>query len=81
MSNKQRYLDNLEKGQIIAFAFLDKTLSGKVTDVEELAVNVEAKNGQKFIVAYKDILWVKTGNRWPKGVYIALKRNEGDMHE
>lgn len=50
-----------------------KALSGKVLQVNESNVEVATKNGIKFTVEKKNILWVKTGSRWPKGVYLLLK--------
>ena len=29
--------------------------------------------GARFVVSFEDVLWVKTGSRWPKGVFELLK--------
>lgn len=78
MTNKERYLKNIELEQLIAFTACGKMLSGKVKSIGNDNVMVETKNGMHFSVMKGDIAWIKTGERWPKGIYVELKRSAGD---
>jgi hypothetical protein len=73
---KKKYVSNAEIGTLIAF----KQKSGKVNsakivgkDDDSKMLKAETKYGAKFDVKYSDVIWVKTGARWPKGVYRLLK--------
>ena len=74
--SKDDYINNIKEGNIIAFKVSEsKALSGKIVSVnkkQELFI-VETKNGIVFFVKKENIIWVKTTDRWPKGVYLALK--------
>ena len=78
MTNKERYIKNLELDQLIAFNACGEMLSGKVKALGEKSIKVETKNGNQFVVSYEDIAWVKTGERWPKGIYVELKKSVGE---
>lgn len=72
--SKEAYLNNAKIGTIVAFKVNDKkALSGMITEIHQNGFVVETKSGVKFNVRRKNVLWVKTGSRWPKGVYQALK--------
>ena len=34
---------------------------------------VETSYGAVSVIPFEDVLWVRTGNRWPRGVYNMLK--------
>jgi hypothetical protein len=36
-------------------------------------IKVVTEFGWEFIVPYDNVLWVRKGNRWPRGVYEILK--------
>ena len=40
---------------------------------ESYKLKLETEYGKTFIIDFNDVVWVKTGNRFPKGVYEALK--------
>ncbi len=72
--SKDEYISNAHVGVIIAFKINEeKALSGKVEEIHENKFVVRTKNGIRFSVLKDNIIWVKTGNRWPKGVYMLLK--------
>jgi len=74
MENKAKYIENLEVGTLVAYRVsADKIKSGKVTIVASNAVEVEDYEGLVYIVKKEDIIWVKTGKRWPKPIFTALK--------
>lgn len=72
-AGKARYIDNLEKNMLVAFNHEGKTKSGKVLEIEGSTVKLEEFSGQLMYIEKKDIIWVKTGKRWPKGVYGAIR--------
>lgn len=79
-----KYLENLEVGTIMAFNLKSKdfknenecrVMSGKfigMTNTGNFAI--QSKLGTKFIVPREDILWVKTGTKWPKWLYTRFER-------
>lgn len=73
---KKHYIDNLEVGTLVAFNLPNgKTKSAKIARIASKVkkVKVQTDYGAEFIVPYDNIIWVKTGKRWPRGVYNALK--------
>lgn len=73
---KEKYLATLEIGSLIAFkTSSEKAETGKVIKKSTFNRCVKAitNYGAEFIVKYEDILWIKTGTRWPKGIYNLLK--------
>lgn len=76
MKKKMNYIENVAVGTIVAF----KLSNGRVKSAMVMAksptrrkLKLETEYGKVFKVDYEDIVWVKTGNRFPKGVYEALK--------
>lgn len=79
------YVETIELGAIVAFKSVikgsERTLSGKLVKRivdkhpggERTAV-IETKNGSTFCVDFDDIIWVKTGERWPRWVFDELKK-------
>lgn len=79
--DKEKYIEEAEVGTLIAFydkkgkprtaALVNRSSSRRV-------VKVVTEFEWEFIVPYENVLWVRKGNRWPKGVYNLLK---GYKHE
>jgi len=44
-------------------------MSGKFISLENGKVTVESKKGTVFKLNPENIIWVKTGERWPKWVF------------
>lgn len=71
---REDYIDNIKIGVLVAFKVGNtKALSGMVSEINKIGFVVETKTGVKYQVSKQNIIWVKTGDRWPKGVYLALK--------
>lgn len=88
--SKDEYIENAEPGLLVAFRLnfesksnvkLTKVISGKIieNDTEQEMYAVETRNGLKYGVPYSAIVWVKTGNRWPKGVYQEMKQGSVEV--
>lgn len=73
VKTKEDYIRNLEVGTLIAFKVGDRMMSAKVIEVRESDVKVETKNGSMYFVGKGSIAWVKTGARWPSGIFNALR--------
>lgn len=74
----KNYIENAQVGTIVAF--VDRTKASKYRSakiVKRSTSNrkflVETDYGAQFKISFDDVIWVRTGKRWPKGVYRLLK--------
>ena len=76
MEQKMSYIENIDIGTIVAFRLSNgKVKSAKVVrkSTKNRKLKLETDYGAEYIVSYEDIVWVRTGKRWPRGVYKLLK--------
>jgi hypothetical protein len=76
MEQKMQYIEGVEIGALVAFRLSSgKVKSAKVIrkSTKNRKLKLETDYGAVYIVPYEDIIWVRTGKRWPKGVYKLLK--------
>lgn len=76
MARKMPYIENMGIGTLVAFRLSNgKVKSAKVTrkSTKNRKLKLETDYGAEYIVSYDDIVWVRTGKRWPRGVYNLLK--------
>lgn len=76
MEQKMQYIEEVEIGTLVAFRLSSgKVKSAKVIrkSTKNRKLKLETDYGAVYIVSYEDIVWVRTGKRWPKGVYKLLK--------
>ena len=76
MAQKMPYIENIEIGTLVAFRLSNgKVKSAKVTrkSTKNRKLKLETEYGAEYIVSFDDIVWVRTGKRWPRGVYKLLK--------
>lgn len=73
---KTQYIETAEIGTIVAF----KLPNGKVKSAKIIRRSsskkrflLETNYGDQYIVPYDDVVWVRYGNRWPRGIYNLLK--------
>ena len=72
----EKYVDESAIGLLAAFMITDtKAISGIIRELRAGTVEIETKSGRKFNVKKEDVVWVKTGERWPKHIYNLLKAN------
>lgn len=82
---KEEYMQSAKEGLILAFRLnfesklgvpLTKVISGMImeNDTEKEQFVVETRNKLQYGVPYSQAVWVKTGYKWPKGVYEEMKR-------
>ena len=75
-ANKVKYIEEAPVGTLVAFKVDGgKAKSAKLINISKArrVIKVETVYGREYVVPYSDILWVKTNNRWPRGVYNMLK--------
>lgn len=75
-SKKSKYLETISKGTLVAFKLPDgEVKSAKVVNksTSDRKLKLITEYNAEYIVGFEDVLWVKTGRRWPKGVYSLLK--------
>lgn len=84
------YLAEIKVGTLVAFKRnKDKNLamSGKFQEFKNGKVYVLSKRGTVFEINPENIIWVKTGTRWPKWVYALFnseseeKSSNEDIHK
>lgn len=71
-NDRLAYLMNLEVGTIVAVKLTNgKVISAKVVkkSTPRKKLMVVTSYGQEHLVDWSEVVWVKTGKRWPKGVY------------
>lgn len=75
-SNKLRYINEAPIGTLVAFKLPNgQTKSAKIINrsTGRKKLKLETVYGKQFVVSYSDIVWVKSTNKWPRGVYNQLK--------
>lgn len=81
---KMQYVENIEIGTLVAFRLSNgKVKSAKVVrkSTKNRKLKLETDYGAEYVVSYDDIVWVRTGKRWPRGVYKLLKGIMDDEKE
>lgn len=76
MAKKMPYIEDADVGTLVAFKLSNgKVKSAKIVKKSSKSRRfmLETAYGAQHIVSYDDIVWVRTGKRWPSGVYRQLK--------
>lgn len=84
MEQKMPYIEQAAIGTIIAFRLPNgKVKSAKIIkkSTKNRRFMVETEYNAQYVVDYDNVVWVRTGNRWPRGVYKLLKGLVGDEKE
>lgn len=72
---KRQYIEKAPIGTLVAFQVNEKIhLSGAIVsrDCSKRRLEVETRKGARYSINFEQILWVKTGERWPREVYKLL---------
>ena len=80
-TDKLDYILNAKVGDLVAFMISDtKAESAKIVNKQasKRKLQLETQYGKEYEIDYKDVLWIKTGSRWPKGIYRLLKGMTSD---
>ena len=75
-ARKLKYVEEAPIGTLVAFRpEVGKVKSAKIIkkSTKNRRLKVETAYGATFIVPYDDVIWVRSGSRWPRGVYNMLK--------
>ena len=76
MEAKKHYIEQAPIGALMAFKLSSgKVKSAKITNKssKNRKLKLETEYGAVYVVSYDDVIWVRTGLRWPSGVYKLLK--------
>lgn len=76
MTRKMPYIENVKIGTLVAFRLSNgRVKSAKVIrkSTKNRKLMLETNYGARYIASYDDVIWVRTGKRWPRGVYNLLK--------
>lgn len=68
-------------GTVVAFKLDNGAVkSAKIVrrSTKDQTLKLTTKYGVSHLVSYSDIVWVKTGSRWPRWVYNLLKGIESE---
>ena len=85
--SKLKHLQNIKRGTIVAFKTTvfgnERVKSAAVDNVSQKRQMLKLKTayGKEFTVPFSDVIWVRTGSRWPKGVYELLKGVNNNVGE
>lgn len=72
---KSKYIQDAEVGTLVAFYDDDgNARSAKITNksTKRQMLKLENKAGEEFIVPWSSVIWVRSGKRWPNGVFELL---------
>lgn len=78
---KMQYIESARIGTLVAFRLPNgKVKSAKIVkrSTQNRRFCVETSYGAQAIVSFDDIIWVRTGKRWPRGVFNLLKGGVSD---
>lgn len=76
MEQKMPYIEGAAVGTIVAFRLPNgKVKSAKIIkkSTKRRQFMLETDYGAQYITSYENVIWVRTGKRWPRGVYRLLK--------
>ena len=77
MGKKMPYIEDAPIGTIVAFAMPDTGIikSAKIVSrsVKNRKLKLETNYKKQIVVSYENVIWVRSGKRWPKGIFEALK--------
>lgn len=78
VAQKLKYVENAEVGTIVAFRLPNgkvKSAAIEKRSTKRRVLQLVTSYGKTFVVSFDDVVWVKTGTRWPKGIFDLLKGN------
>ena len=76
MEQKMQYIENAPIGTLVAFRLPNgKVKSAKIINRsnKQQKLKLETSYGKQFIIPYTDVVWVRSTDKWPRGVYNQLK--------
>lgn len=76
MEQKMKYIEDAPVGTLVAFKLPNgKVKSAKIVNrsAKSRKLKLETSYGKQFIISYTDVIWVKSTDKWPRGVYNQLK--------
>lgn len=74
-SNKDKFINDAPLKTIVVFENNNKVRSAMMVErnIEKRELLVETKYGKKYYLSYDNILWVRTGLRYPRKIYNLMQ--------
>ena len=76
MEQKLKYIEDAPIGTLVAFRLPNgKVKSAKIINRsnKQQKLKLETSYGKQFVIPYTDVVWVRSTEKWPRGVYNQLK--------
>lgn len=76
---RMEHVEQAPIGTLVAFQLPNgRVKSAKIArkSSKQKKLKLETTYGAQFIIPYDKVVWVKSGERWPRAVYQLLKANE-----
>lgn len=76
MEQKLKYIEGAPIGTLVAFRLPNgKVKSAKIINRsnKQQKLKLETSYGRQFVIPYNDVVWVRSTEKWPRGVYNQLK--------
>lgn len=73
LNSKSEYADRAEVGCLVAFKISGVLYTAKIDRIESHHFLCKNRRGLKFKIPKDEIVWFKTGKRWPTSIYRELK--------
>lgn len=73
---KADYIETVDPGTLMAFRLPSgKVISAKMVNRSSgrRKLKLVTAYGKEYVASFDDVVWVRTGSRWPRGVYELLK--------
>lgn len=78
LEGKKVYIETAPVGVLVAYKHKDGSIrSAKMVNrsVKNRKLKMETLSGKQFVISFDDVLWIKTGKKWPQKIYEQLKGN------
>ena len=83
VKTKEDFINSITLGNNIAFKLGNYMLTGRVIEINPKNYVVRTLNNSIYTISKSDIVWVKKGSKYPKGIYNSIiypKQKEDENH-
>lgn len=71
---KEDFINSITLGDIIAFKLNNYMFTGKILEINQNnnSYVIKTLNNSIYTISKNDVVWVKKGSKYPKGIYNSL---------
>lgn len=83
VKTKEYFINSITLGNNIAFKLGNYMFTGRVIEINPNNYVVKTLNNSIYTISKSDIVWVKKGSKYPKGIYNSLiytRQKEDENH-